>query len=329
MSTINDVSKMAGVAPSTVSKVINNYPNVTEKTRKKVLSAIDELRYVPNMMAAALSSKNYNRVAIWININMMKQSIDEVSMQYIHGAFSKGKELGMNLLPIFSPMFEHSEIIDLERYLKSESVTGIIIYGLNKNSDILRKLMEKQEMSFVVVDAPFVDEKISSVMIDHFEGQYQVAKQTIKDEFCKQILYIAGKRDGFVTDMRLAAIKKLKDELSVDLKIRYADFSEKKARRIAFKHGEEADVIVCASDLMAIGVKSALKEMDIFRPVCGFDGIRLMGYAGERMYTCKQDFFNISEVAVLEMQRLISGEKGRSKILNHDIIRMDYTDVIL
>lgn len=104
--------------------------------------------------------------------------------------------------------------------------------------------------------------------------------------------------------------------------------SVKKAREFTFHYGDRADVIVCASDLMAIGAKNALVEMNIFRPVCGYDGISLMGYAGERMNTVKQDFCHISEVAVDEMQRLLSGEKGRSVLLDYELVQLTYEDII-
>ncbi len=329
MVTITEVSKRARVSPSTVSKVINNYPNITEKTRAKVQKAIAELHYVPNMMASALSSKNYNRVAVWINFNDLGQSIDEINMQYIHGAFSKGNELGLNLMPIFSTMFDHKTIHEMEQYLKSEGITGVVIYGLNKNSKNLMQLIDKQEFSFVAVDAPTVNVKTSSVMVDHFKGQYEVAKTTIKSEFCKKILYFAGKEDGFITDIRLAAMEKLVSDYNLEMKVMYADFSEKKARELTFLYGEEYHIIICASDLMAIGAKSALKEMDIFRPVCGYDGISLMGYAGEGMYTCKQDFSHVSKVAITEMNRLLSGKKGRSILLDFNITRLEYGDIII
>ena len=58
MISIKDVAKQAGVAISTVSKVLNNYPNVSEETKKKVNEAVDALGFVPNSVAAALSSKH-------------------------------------------------------------------------------------------------------------------------------------------------------------------------------------------------------------------------------------------------------------------------------
>ena len=61
MVSIKDVAKHAGVAISTVSKVLNNYPNVSEETKKKVNEAVTELNFVPNSVAAALSSKQSGR----------------------------------------------------------------------------------------------------------------------------------------------------------------------------------------------------------------------------------------------------------------------------
>ena len=68
MVSIKDVAKHAGVAISTVSKVLNHYPNISEETKKKVNDAIAELNFVPNTIAAALSSKNSGRIALLINL---------------------------------------------------------------------------------------------------------------------------------------------------------------------------------------------------------------------------------------------------------------------
>ena len=79
---------------------------------------------------------------------------------------------------------------------------------------------------------------------------------------------------------------------------------------------------------MAIGAMKALIDMDIFRPVCGFDGIGLMGYAGKQMHTVRQDFQKIAATAVEELSRLMDGECGRDIIMPHELIRIQYLDVI-
>ena len=55
MADIKDVAREAGVAVSTVSKVLNNYPNVSETTKAKVNEAINRMNYIPNSIASALS----------------------------------------------------------------------------------------------------------------------------------------------------------------------------------------------------------------------------------------------------------------------------------
>ena len=120
----------------------------------------------------------------------------------------------------------------------------------------------------------------------------------------------------------------LAEELNLDLMICNGNFSEYQARQITFEHGKERDIIVCASDLMAIGAMKALIEMDIFRPVCGFDGLTLMGYVGKQMNTIRQNFSNISKEAVKELARLMEGGEGRNVILPHEIVRLRYEDII-
>ena len=78
MVSIRDVAKHAGVAISTVSKVLNHYPNVSEETKEKVNAAIKELNFVPNTIAAALSSTQSGRVALIMNLNTQTQAIDEI-----------------------------------------------------------------------------------------------------------------------------------------------------------------------------------------------------------------------------------------------------------
>ena len=86
MVSIRDVAKQAGVAISTVSKVLNHYPNVSEDTKAKVNAAIEELGFVPNSIASALSSKKTDRVALLLDVNRHVQTVDEIPMQYIVGS---------------------------------------------------------------------------------------------------------------------------------------------------------------------------------------------------------------------------------------------------
>ncbi len=328
MVSIKDVAKRAGVAISTVSKVLNDYPNVSEETRIKVNKAVKELDFMPNSVAAALSSKQAGRVALLINSNMKTNAIDEIDMRYISGALNKAMELNLDVITLFFFMFRNKTAEEITRYLKSQSIAGIIIYGMSKEDKVLHKLIGMGDFKCVVIDAPFVNDNTSCVGIDHRKAQKDVAGKTIEENNCRRVLYIAGKRNGYVTDERIRGMEELVKEKNLTMLVRNGEFSELQARNITLKYAKNKDVVVCASDLMAIGAMKALIKMDIFRPVCGFDGIILMGYVGKQMNTVRQDFAEISARAMEELQLLLNGEKGRSVVVRHSLVRMKYEDII-
>ena len=316
------------MAISTVSKALNGYPNVSEETRERVNEAVKELNFTPNPIASALSSKKAGRVALLIKLNTKTQAVDEINMQYLSGAINRAVEKKLDVITIFFSMIRDWNAEEIEDYFRSQSIEGIIIYGMGMEDMVLHQLIEEKRFKIVVVDVPIVNETTSSIQVDHEQAQYDVARKTVLENGGRSILYISGKLDGYVTQERLAGMQRLAREEKLSLLIKKGDFSEKKARELTFRYARDVDVIVCASDLMAIGAMLALQEMDIFRPVCGFDGITLMGYAGMQMNTVKQDFYRISSKAMDEMGRLLEGGAGRRMVLDHQIIRMQYQDVI-
>lgn len=328
MVSIKEVAQKAGVAISTVSKVLNDYPNVSAATRQKVNAAIRELNYIPNSIASALSSKQYGRIALILDPKRQTQAIDQIFMQYLMGALDKAKALNVEVETIFTSMIGGMSAEDITGYFRSKSIVGVVIYGLSKEDKVLRQLIEQQNFFFAAVDAPMVNPRTTAIGIDHEQAQYDVAKKTVLDDGGKRILYIAGRRDGYVTEQRLKGMKRLAKDLGLAMLVRPGEFSEKTAREIAFEYAGGEDVIVCASDLMAIGVMNALTEMDIFRPVCGFDGITLMGYVGKQMNTVFQDFYSISSQAIQEVKYLIDGQRGRQVVMPYSIVKMHYKDII-
>lgn len=331
MTSINDVAKRANVSTSTVSKVLNNYKNISSKTREKVLEAVDELNYVPNAIASALSSKNEKRIAVLVFINLERQAIDEINMQYLFGTFERAQEYGIEVVTIFSNVLDKMSKMEIVLYFNSLRIQTILVYGLHKEEQRFSEIIEEKHFKMVLVDVPIYSEKISYVMVDHQSGQYDIAKEMVEmnPTPVKKILYLAGRRDGYVTDLRLQGIVDLCEDKGIKLDAHYADFSEKKAISLVHQHARENDIVVCASDLMAIGAVSALDEMNIFKPVCGYDGIKLLGYVDYKMMTVHQNFYRIAQVAVDEVKNLIDGKEGRSIILDYRIGTVSYEEVIL
>ncbi len=330
MATIRDVAKLAGVAVSTVSKVINKYPNVSEETTARVNKAIEELKFTPNVVAASLSSKQSGRIALLINTDVQTSAIDEVSMQYLTGAVQRARELHVEAVPIFFSMLADMDESEIEKYLQSQNVKGLVICGMSKDDYVLQRVVAREMFKSVLVDVPIVNDSTSTISVDQRQAQKDVARKTIMENntFHSQVLYISGKKNGYVSDERLSGMLELANEMDLAVSLHCGEFSEKRAREITFKYGSMHDIIICASDMMAIGAMRALTEMDIFRPVCGFDGISLMGYAGKQMNTVKQNFRDISAEAVTECTRLMSGGMGQSIVVPHELVRIEYLDMI-
>ncbi len=332
MVSIRDVAKHAGVAISTVSKVVNNYPNVSEETKKKVNASIKELNFIPNTIASALSSKQAGRIAFLMDLSTHTQTIDEIGIQYLVGAINQCSAMNLDVITVFYSMIKDKNVEEMEQYFRSQSISGIIICGMSNENRNLRELIEAQCFKIVMIDMPFVNEHTSCVGINHRQAQKDVARKTILENAgnrSDRILYIKGRENGYVTQERTVAMEELAAEMNLQLTICNGEFSECRAREITFKHAKEHDIIVCASDMMAIGAMKALIEMDIFKPVCGFDGITLMGYVGKQMFTVKQNFSSVSTEAVKELARLMNGGSGSNILLPHKIVRLRYEDIIL
>lgn len=330
MASIKDVAARAGVAISTVSKVLNHYPNISEVTRQKVNTAIEELGFVPNVVAAALSSKQAGRIALLIHLNANTQAIDEISMQYLAGALESAREYALDVVTVFFSMLEGMGVEEVIGYFHSQSINGIIIYGMSREDQVLQELVRRQIFRIVLVDVPLINESTSCVWIDQAAAQYAVAEKTMLMDTIpyKKVLYIAGKSNGYVTGERIRGMEKFARDYGLEMIVRNGEFSEKRARELTMEYAEEQDMVVCASDLMAIGAMRALTDMDIFRPVCGFDGLTLMGYVGQQMNTVRQDFARISQEAVTELEILLCGGSGREVVLDYTLVRLKYEDII-
>ena len=86
--TIRDVARKCGVAVSTVSRALNGYSDITEETRDKILKAVAELDYKPNLNAKNLSSKKSNRIALIISGLLENNPKENLSFRLIQGVYS-------------------------------------------------------------------------------------------------------------------------------------------------------------------------------------------------------------------------------------------------
>ncbi len=320
MANMNDVAKYAGVSKSTVSKVLNNYPNLSVQTIERVMEAINELEYVPNQTASSLSKKDFKKVGIIFKVNDTEQTIDEVNMQYMLGIDEACSEINVEYSVIFARTLEHKTPAEIISYLRSKSITNLVVLGLSKDDENIYEVITEEVFPAVVTEVELVTDCISCVGSDNYQAQYDLAKKYIVESNAKNVLYISGKENGYVSEERIRAIKDLETELNLNLQMASGEFSEKVAYQIIKETDFNYDIVICASDLMAIGANRALHELGQIVPITGFDGISLLNYVGRNIRSVKQDFHKFAVESVRQSVNMKQGQKGKKINVDYELI---------
>ncbi|WP_413305770.1 LacI family DNA-binding transcriptional regulator [Bacillus sp. 1P10SD] len=129
---LDEVASLAGVSTMTVSRVVNNSGTVSEKTKQKVLSAIKELNYQPNVIARSLAKRKTN--ILGLVVYKEKGVHPEFHNEIINGVQAGASELGYDLL-----VFAHNEEESYSsRIIQSSLVDGVVFMGISpNNADLL------------------------------------------------------------------------------------------------------------------------------------------------------------------------------------------------
>ena len=169
-----DVAKLAGVSPTTVSYVINNGPRpVSESTRKKVLWAIEQLEYRPNVIARSLKTKKTNTIGIVVSdiLNFthasIEKSIEDLLLQQNY-----------SLTICNSDESPERERIWLE-LLRDRRMDGIILVPTGDNLSLLFQL-QKSGLQFVLLDRLLEGFKADTVLYNNFNGAYEAVTYLIQ-----------------------------------------------------------------------------------------------------------------------------------------------------
>lgn len=317
MSTIKDVAKESGFSITTVSKVLNNAKDIPDETKEIILDSVKKLNYVPNLSAKNLSSKHKNKIALLMSFNDDNFFIDEIIMNFTSGAFKKSFELEYDTIIIHMKPFIDKNPLYFQNYLLSHGITGILIFGLGINDKMLHFLLDSNHFKKVVLDFKTANNTTSSVSIDNIQAQYDIFK--LQYELGKRnFLYVHGSHDSYITHQRLQGVNNFQKNFSdIKLKIINGEFCEKKAvEEVKKLDYNNFDVIICASDLMAIALK---RNLTLNITVCGFDGLRLLKYTFPEIVSVYQDFHQTAIIAILELDRLFNGGIGQSKFNSYII----------
>lgn len=325
MVTIKDVSKRSGYSITTVSKALNNYSDISDSTKKKILELCEEMGYVPNLSARSLiTQKSYT-------IGIVFEEVTGVGLQ--HPLFSKILEsfrstveaAGYDIMFLSKSMgakngsyLEHS---------KRKQVEGVLCLVGDFTSDEMSSLY-KSPLPTILVD--YSAEGVNYITSNNKQGLEQAIKYfkdlghtKIANIYGGEYLQVGNSRKHFFE----VAMKKFGLELKDEYQVSGELFSKENGFS-AMKHlldlEDQPTAIFCASDTLAIGAMQAIKEAGKSVPedysIIGFDGIDVGQLISPRLTTIRQDTTRLGKLAANQILQMIN-DKTKKRI--HEPIIVD------
>ena len=330
-STIYDVAKIAGVSPSTISRVMNTPEIVTGATRQKVLNAIKELAYIPNMMAANMPRRKTNYIGL-----IIPDVTNIFFSNLIRGVQDVCEKHGYSVLVVNSDDSQEKE----GRYLKllySRRVDGIIltVAGYREEEFPEEELSLLKKMNIVLIDREINGMTTPIVKVNNFAGAYSAVKYLLTMGH-RKIIYLAG-IEGTKTNQErkkgyLSALKDVHINWKKEL---VADFRLDTAYQKIIHHwphlknsDELPTAIFAANDLMAIGALKAFAQLKVRVPedisIIGFDNIPFSDCTYPPLTTIAQPTYQMGQKAVETLLKMIDKKKIKKSVeLETELIKRD------
>lgn len=277
MTTINEIAQIAGVSRSTVSRVINHDPNVSDKTRGKVQAIIDEKGYQPNPVARSLMTGRSRVLGLVIPTSYSSLYTDPFFSMVAHGISSTCTINNYTLmLWLLEPDYEKRANSNI---LNNRLIDGIIIAS-NMIDDPLVDGLIQRNVPMVQIgrnDHP----EVSSVDADNVHGSAMAVRYLVKTGR-KRLATITGNMDLYSGRDRLIGFKRGLENNHLPIieeRIAYGDYTEEGGylQTKALLSRTEFDGLFVASDMMSFGAIQAIQEAGLRVPediaVVSFDDL--------------------------------------------------------
>lgn len=260
--TIRDVAKRAGVAPSTVSRVVADSPSISEKTKKKVRKVMEELNYFPNVNAQGLASSRSKTFGLVLPLasdafyqnpffpTVLRGINDEMSKNDYSILLSTGETNAQRLNHI-------------QKIVQGKQVEGLIFLYATKNDPLL-EFAQSVGCPTVVIGSPDTT-RVHIVDNDNEQIGRKATNYLIK-QGCHKIAYIGGDTEQFFIQSRLKGYISALEENNLPVKEDYIFndivFLAEDGYKLISKHLDfnEYDGLVIADELVADGIQMALME---------------------------------------------------------------------
>ena len=323
--TIYDVAREAGVSMATVSRVVNNNPNVKPATRKKVFEAIERLGYRPNAVARGLASKKTTTVGV---------VIPDIS-NAIFAEVARGIEDIANMY--------HYNIILCNADKKKEKEIRVINTLLEKQVDGLLfmggAVTEEHQLAFRTANVPIVlcatsdeSKQIPSVDIDHERAAYDAVSSLIKQGHTKIAMISGTLEDPSNGFARFNGYKKAIADAGIAYQENYVRIGNYRyesgadAVRYFLDLEDRPTAVFAATDEMAIGAIHAIQDTGLVVPedisVISVDNSRMASMVRPQLTTVAQPMYDIGAVSMRLLTKLMKKENVEQSqvILPHELV---------
>lgn len=337
MTTIYDIAKQAGVSISTVSKVLNGYPDISPKTRLKIQQIIKELKFQPNATARGLATKRSYMIGAFFRDDL-DYGFGHPFLQGILDNFKDtiGKK-GFDIV-FFSNTVPQGMPDSYEARAKHRHVDGILLLGIHQDDPKLLSLNES-DIPTMSIDLNFVGPRAGYLTSDNVKGATSAIEYLIS---------LGHQRIGFISDCfanpagqdRFKGYQQTLQKYGLHYQedwVTEGDFSEEsgyKAAHRLLQADPSLTAIFSISDSMAIGAMKAIRDrglqVGVDISVIGFDDIAMANHVTPSLTTVRQNKEKMGAQAALALVDLIDMNENKPSIflIETELIIRDSTGTV-
>lgn len=319
--TIYDVARAAGVSHQTVSRYLKGYQGIRPQTRAKVVKALEELKYRPNLTARSLKSGRPHRLAA------LTHEIDQVGpSRIVQGASVAAREAGYLLDIVPLDMSDAEAIEEAIGLVATLDVAGVLALASN---DAMTEAFEQTRFRVPAHIAVEEDDARTGHRTELSAVGFPSLIAYLAGLGHKRFLHIAGPEAWSSSRNRARAFERSLSELGLrSAGMVHGDWSAKSGYDAIMGLGETlgATAVVAANDQMALGAMLALSELGLRVPfdisVTGVDDIPEAAYFKPPLTTLRVDFAAQGRSQVQELLRLVdeAPPKRRAPALQSELV---------
>jgi DNA-binding LacI/PurR family transcriptional regulator len=311
-----DVARLAGVSHQTVSRVLNNHPNVRDETARRVRAAIAELGYRPNRAARALVTGRSQLLGL-VALNTTLYGPASLLTAFEQAAGSAGFAVSVGSV---DSLDRHSISAVVERHL-DQRVAGIVV--------IAPVASAAEAVAGLTADVPLVTvdgdpaRPGANVTVDQMAGA-RLATRHLLDAGHRTVWHVSGPADWFDSAGRVAGWEATLREAGAEVPpVLPADWSAAAGYRVGqtLARIPEVTAVFAANDHLALGILRALHERGLRVPddlsVVGFDDVPEAGYFIPPLTTVRPDFHAVAEQVLTVLLSQI--EAGGPSVEAHNL----------